>query len=244
MAKQSGLGDLFCIGGVDVSGDVGVIDRINGGPSVEEVPGIDVSAQERIGLVRDGGAAWSSYFNPDRAHPTLSALPTAAVGVTYGRGRSLGSPGAMLVGRQLNYDGSRAANGSLRFAVEVQADGYGLDWGRQLTAGYRTDTEATDGASVDHTDAETEFGWQAMLHVTALTGTNVVVTLQDSADDSSFDNLTGGAFTSVTSAPAWERLEGGRTATVRRYVRAVTSGTFTSATFLVVFTRNTVAVTF
>ncbi len=74
--------------------------------------------------------------------------------------------------------------------------------------------------------------------MTALTGTNVVVTLQDSANNIAFTNLASGAFTSVTSAPGWQRIAGGATDTVRQFIRIVTSGTFTSATFLVAFTRN------
>jgi len=131
----------------------------------------------------------------------------------------------------------------LTFAVQALANGYGLDWGRTLTAGKRTDTTATNGASVDHTDVTTAFGWQAFLHVFAFTGTSVTVTLQDSADDSAWANLAGGAFTAASGITS-QRLEGGRTATVRRYLRAITSGTFSNAVFAVVFTRNLTAVAF
>jgi hypothetical protein len=245
MAKQSGLGDLVIVAGVDVSGDVGSLGRIGGGPAALEVPGADVFAQERIGGVRDGAIDWSSWFNPARAHLTYNDLPTADVAVTYGRGRSQGSPGAVLIGKQIDYAGTRGQDGSLSFALNALANGYGLDWGRQITAGLRTDTTATSPATgLDLTDVSTLFGWQAYLQVTAFTGTSVTVTLQDSADNSAFANLTGAAFTAVSAAPAWQRLEGGRTATVRRYVRAITSGTFSNAVFNVVFARNYTAVSF
>jgi len=245
VAKQSGLGDACFVAGYDLSGDIGALDSISGGPATLDVTAIDKSAHERIGGQRDGGLEFTAFFNPatDRAHPRLKLLPTTDQIASYLRGTALGGQAASIVAKQLNYDGTRGEDGSLTFKVNAVGNGYGLDWGRSLTAGKRTDGAPTNGASVDHTDATTAFGWQAFLHVFAFTGTSVTVTLQDSADDAAFANLTGGAFTAASGVTS-ERLEGGRTATVRRYLRAITSGTFSSATFAVVFTRNLTAVAF
>lgn len=245
MSKQSGLGDALLIGGYDLSGDTGSVDTVNGGPVAGDFTGIDKSAPERIGLLRDGHLGWMSFFNDaaGQAHPVLSALPTADVIGTYCRGTALGGNAASINGKQLDYAGSRAADGMFTFKVQIDANGYGLEWGNLLTAGKRTDTSGTNGTGVDLTTVSTAFGWQAYLHVTALTGTNVIVTIQDSADNGTFANLTGGAFTSATAVGA-QRLAGGSTATVRRYLRVVSSGTFTSATFLVNFVRNATAVSF
>jgi hypothetical protein len=245
--KGTGLGDNFYLDGVDLSGDLGSLGAIGGGlATTQAVTGIDKSAFERLGLGRDGRIEFVSFFNDaaGQAHPTLKTLPTADRIASYFRGTTLGGEAASEVAKQVNYDPSRGNDGSLTLAIQALANGYGLEWGRMLTAGKRTDTTATNGASVDHTDVTTAFGWQAWLHVFAFTGTSVTVTLQDSADDAAFANLTGGAFTAVSSAPASQRLEGGRTATVRRYLRAITSGTFSNATFAVVFTRNLVAVAY
>jgi hypothetical protein len=243
VAKQAGMGDNLYVAGYDLSGDIGSLGAIGGGPAPWETTGIDKSAFERIGLLRDGRLEFVSFFNPatDRAHPRLKLLPTTDVLCSYLRGTALGGQAASIVAKQANYDPSRGNDGSLTFAVQALANGYGLEWGRTLTAGKRTDSAPTNGASVDHVDASTAFGWQAWLHVFAFTGTSVTVTLQDSADDSSFANLTGGAFTAATGVTS-QRLEGGRTATVRRYLRAITSGTFSNAVFAVVFTRNLTAV--
>ena len=245
MAKQSGLGDACFVAGYDLSGDIGALDSISGGPATLDVTAIDKSAHERIGGQRDGGLEFTAFFNPatDRAHPRLKLLPTTDQIASYLRGTALGGQAASIVAKQLNYDGTRGEDGSLTFKVNAVGNGYGLDWGRSLTAGKRTDGAPTNGASVDHTDVTTAFGWQAFLHVFAFTGTSVTVTLQDSADDAAWANLTGGAFTAASGVTS-ERLEGGRTATVRRYLRAITSGTFSSATFAVVFTRNLTAVAF
>ena len=42
----------------------------------------------------------------------------------------------------------------------------------------------------------------------------------------------------MSAAPAFERVTTAVGATVRRYVRAVTTGTFNPATFAVVFNKN------
>lgn len=240
MSKQSGLGSNFYVGGVDVSGDIGSLSKLSGSRAQLDVTGIDKLANERLFGVRDGAMSWSAFFNPTGAHPVFAALPTTDIVATYAVGplAGVGSAGACLVAKQVNYDGNRGTDGSFTFNVDAVANAFGLDWGYQLTAGKRTDTTATSPATgVDFVDASTAFGWQAYLQVFAVTGTSVTVTLQDSADNSSFTNLTGGAFTAATGVTT-QRLQGGTTATVRRYVRAITTGTFTVGTFNVVFVRN------
>jgi hypothetical protein len=247
MTKQSGLGDAFWIDGIDLSGDVRELGRVGGGPAALDMTGVDKSAMERAGGKRDGGIEWVSFFNKatGRAHPTLSTLPAADRAATYGRGTSLGSPAACCIGKQIDYNPSRDADGNLTLAPSVLANGFGLEWGRQLTAGKRTDTEATDGASYDG-GAESEFGAQFYLHVFDFDGDDVTITIQDSADDSSWADLTAASFTQITAAPGSERIETARDATVRRYLRAITTtdAGFTSVTFAVVAVRNEVEVTF
>ncbi|HEV8653260.1 MAG TPA: hypothetical protein VG276_28675 [Actinomycetes bacterium] len=245
MPKSAGLGDNLYVAGYDLSGDIGALDSISGGPSPLEVTGIDKSGYERIGGARDGGIEFTAFFNKatDRAHPRLKLLPTTDAIVSYLRGTALGGQAACLVGKQLNYDGNRGEDGSLTFKVAAKANGFGLEWGRTLTAGKRTDSAPTNGTGVDLTTVSTTFGWQAYLHVFAFAGTSVTVTLQDSADDSSYANLAGGAFTAASGVTS-ERLAGAGGATVRRYLRAITSGTFSNAVIAVVFVRNETAVVF
>lgn len=257
MAKQGGLGDNLYIAGYDLSGDIGSVGNVGGGPATLEVTGIDKSAPERIGGLRDGRIQFSAFFNPgtlpDKAHARLKTLPTTDVVAAYFRGTALGGASANIVAKQLNYDGNRGDSGEFTFAVEAAANAYGLEWGRSLTAGKRTDTTGTNGASVDFGlgspplfNGSTLFGLQAYLHVFALTGTSVTVKLQESADNGVGDTWTdvvGGAFTAATGIGA-QRIETARGQTVERYLRVVTTGTFTSATFAVSVARNDVAVTF
>lgn len=247
MAKTSGLGDAYWVDGYDLSGDTREFGRVGGGNSPLDVTGIDKSAVERIGGKRDGGIEWVSFFNKasSQAHPVLSTLPTTDRTATYARGTTLGNPAACCIGKQIDYAPTRDAEGNLTLAPSVQANSYGLEWGRQLTAGKRTDTAATNGTGVDFT-AATSLGAQFYLHVFSFSGTDVTVKIQDSADNASFADLTGGGFTQITTAPQSQRIATAADATVRRYLRAVTvtTGGFTSLVFAVVAVKNDVATVF
>ncbi len=96
--------------------------------------------------------------------------------------------------------------------------------------------ETTTGnyASSDWGAGPTTNGAVAHLHVTAFTGTNATITVEDSANDSTFANL--GTFASVTGVGS-ERLA--IAGNVERYVRAaVTVDNFTSMTFAVSLARS------
>lgn len=246
MAKSAGLGDRLFVAGYDLSGDITAINSIAGSVALLDVTAINKSAHERIGGLRDGSIDLTAWFNDaaGQEHPVLRALPSTDVHLMYCRGTAIGNGGAALIGKQADYKASRGADGSMTFGVQVLANGYGLEAdGRLLTAGLRTDTAATNGASDDElagSPASTAFGWSAYLQVTAFSGTDVTVKIQDSADDAAWSDLSGAGFTAITSAPTYERKQSSSaTATVRRYLRAITttSGGFTSVSFVVLFIR-------
>lgn len=244
MSKQGGLGDALYVAGNDLSGDITALQNVGGGPAVLTTTGINKSAIERIGGLRDGRLEFTSWWDPDLggSHAVLSALPTADVVMTYCRGTTLGAPAACINAKQPDYAGTRADDGSFTFQVATQANGFGLEWGVLLTAGERTDTAATNGASID-TAASAAFGAQAYLHVFGFTGTDATVKIQDSADNVTFADVTGLAFTQITAAPGAQRIATANTATIRRYVRAVTvtTGGFTSLAFAVAINKNPIA---
>lgn len=239
--KQSGLGDRFLVGGYNLSGDVGSIQRVAGGPAALDLTDITQSGYGRAGGLRTGGMDWSCWFDKQagQSHLVLGALPRTDVAVTYLRGSGIGRPAASCIGKQIDYSGARAQDGSFPLSCSVESNGYGLEWGNQLSSGIQTDTTGTNGASYDGL-AATAFGGQFYLHVLALTGTNVVVKIQDSANNSVWADLSGAAFTSATGIGS-ERITISNAATVRQYLRVVTSGTFTSATFVVNGVRNEAA---
>jgi hypothetical protein len=152
MAISNGLGQNFYYGGYDLSGDTGSADDIGGGlVGTQDITTIDLSAFKRIGLLRDGRISWGSFFNKaaNRAHARLGALPTADQHLMWATGTAIGDPAACLVGKQINYDPTRAQDGSLTIAVNAQGNAYGLEWGDLLTAGQRTDTSATNGTAAE-----------------------------------------------------------------------------------------------
>lgn len=244
-SKQSGLGDRYYAGGYDISGDVNSLSNIHGGPAALDVTDITQKAHSRLGALRDGGLEAMVYMDPATAasHAALSALPRADAIVTYLRGTGIGSPAFCCNSKQIGYDGTRGTDGSLTFKVEAQASSYGAEWGVQLTAGTRTDTAAANGASYD-TGAALAFGGQAYLQAVTLTGTDVTVAIQDSADNATWAGVAGLAFTQITGGtPLAQRIAIANTSTIRRYVRAVTStvGGFTNFQFVVALMKNPVA---
>ena len=241
MAKRSGLGQRLLVGGYDISGDIQALDNVHGGPALLDTTDITQSAKSRINGLRDGGMGVSVFFDTANAHPVLDALPTTDVAVSYLMSTTSGDQAACLIAKQVGYDPTRAANGALMLKTQFDANGYGLEWGEQLTAGLRTDTTATAGAVTDD-GAATNYGGQAYLQVTAFSGTSVTVAVQHATTSGgSYANVTGLAFTAVTAAPAWQRLATSNALTIDEYVKVTTTGTFTSATFSVVFVRNLTA---
>lgn len=243
MSKSSGLGDNLYVAGYDLSGDVGSLSRIGGGPaSTQDVTSISQSAYERLGLLRDGAIDFTGFMNTaaGQEHAALKGLPRTDVGVMYARGTTLGNPGAGMTAKQVNYDFTRAADGSMSWTVNATAASAGLQWGRLLTAGLRTDGAGpASGSSVDDGAASTK-GIQAFLQVTALVGTNVVVTVEESSDNGAGDAWASIlAFTSATAARTFQyKAVAGN---VERYLRVTTTGVFNSATFAVLLVRNKVA---
>lgn len=246
MAKSSGLGDQLFVDGYDLSGDVGSVQKVWGGPKPLEVPGIINLAQVRIGGVRDGGIDFNAWWNNAAlaVHPAMAPLPLTDRIVNYYRGSTQGDPAAGSVVKQLNYDPTRATDGALSESVSTVETLFGVEWGNQITAGKRSDTTATSPATGFDFAAATSFGWQAYLQVFSFTGTSITITLQDSADNSAFAGFTGSAFTVVSTAPGKERIAGAAGSTVRRYVRVITAGTFSQCTFAVMLVKNEVVVAF
>lgn len=142
--------------------------------------------------------------------------------------------------RQPNYDYTRAADGMLTEKVDPVLDQY-QEWGVQLTAGARTDTAATNGATLDNTQSWA-YGAQAYLHAVSFTGTDVTVTVQHSTDNATWSTLM--SFSQITgSVPLAQRATVSNATTVDRYLRVITttSGGFTSLKFLCLITVNPIA---
>jgi hypothetical protein len=78
MAKTSGLGDNFYVGGYDISGDVGSIDQISTPTATFDVTSIKDYANERIFGRRDADVQFTSFFEYSGT-ATTPAVPATTV---------------------------------------------------------------------------------------------------------------------------------------------------------------------
>ena len=241
MAKGSGLGQNLYVGGYDLSGDVGSLSGVGSPRSLLDVTAINKSAFERINGIQQGQINFNSFFNDaaGQAHPALKTLPTADVGVLYAYGTPLSKVAAMLVAKQVNYDGNRAADGSFTLDVQTQASaGVGLEWGGMITAGKIT--QASAGAQTGEVLAgSTANGLAAMLHIFSLTSGTPTILVQHSSDTTNGIDGTWATIITFTinSANTWQRLT--VTGTVNKGLRINTTGTFANLVMAVAARRGT-----
>lgn len=246
MSKQTGLGQVFLIDGYNLSGDVGSIDECAGGHGLLDVTGVNKSAVERILAMRDGRMGFSAWWNTTAlySYAALTALPTTDRNITWALGTTRGNPAACLVAKQIDLAATRGTDGGLGMKVTAQANGYGLDWGHQLSTGVETITSAANGTAVDLTTASTDFGAIAFLQVTAFTGTSCTFHIEDSNTGSSnWVDVAGLAFSAASGRTSQRVASTSATANIRQYVRFVSAGTFSSCTFHMAIIRPSVALT-
>jgi hypothetical protein len=190
------------------------------------------------------------FYDPLVTHWTPTMLGAAGSIITYGPG-GLAAPaaGAGSIARLIpvastNYAESSPVGGVIGIKYSALADG-SVGFGhviRSVAEGAGTPSPVTSGY-VDGLAATTT-GWQAHLHVTAVSGAGSwVVKLVDSSASNFSDvaDVSGGAFT-TTAAVTQQRLVSAAGATLRRYVRCVAtrSGGVAgdSITFGVALARN------
>lgn len=179
----------------------------------------------------DGRFNTQGVWNPsltDDEIPALDGVRTVITASPLGIS-SIGDRAHMTRGYVEDYQPRSAQNDAVRFSSGIQASA-GNYFGVVLHP-LVARTTAADYTGVDQA-AQSGFGAVAFLHVTAFSGTNMTVTVEDSADNSNWGTLQ--AFTQMTAVGSQSIDVSG---TVERYVRASLAGTFTSVTFAVSFAR-------
>lgn len=240
MVVESAIGSRFFLDGYDISGDVGQGScRFSGSPL--DISNITESGTRRLMGRKSGELNWNVFFNDatGQEHLALKAINrNDRYGMWAHRCAAIGDSAMAMRGKQMNYDWSLGADGGLIGSVQMLSTNMpGLEAGKLLTPGKRTDTGATNGSSLDGS-AATAHGLAAYCFLTDFTGTDITIALEDSANNSTFAAITGGSFTQFTGVGA-QRIQTGITGDVRRYVRVATttSGGFSSATFVVMMVR-------
>lgn len=242
MPKQSGLGANFYVDQYDVSGDINSVGTISAPLATFDVTDITQKAPERIPGLMDGNLAWTALWNSDPDHfiEVLRDIKRTDVQVSYFQEPELGAPAFSLIGKKVSFDPTRAADGDLKVACSATSNGFGAEWGRQLTDGIVVDTADFDTDGLD-TASSAAFGAQLYVHVFSLTGSDATISLEHSSDNGVGDAWaavdTGSADLAITDVGAW-RSQTGRTATVKRWVRISVVGTFTGISLAAHVVKN------
>lgn len=172
-------------------------------------------------------------------HQGLAPQPNTDMVACYFRGTAIGNPAAGMVCKQLDYDPTRATDGTLTMKVDLQSNGFGMEWGTQLTPGIRIDLAATVGAFIDQ-GAGSAFGAQAYFELLDFVGTSVTIDIQ-SATTSGGSYTTTGLTTTAMTALGAQRLATANNLTINEFIKVITTGTFTYAAFAVMMNRNAAA---
>jgi len=184
--------------------------------------------------LNEGQMSPQGVWNPaaDQSDEELVALDGTEVVVSASpQGfAAVGDRVHMVNGFLANYQPRAPHNDAVRFSSSIQ----GSEGAYLGVALKDLSQESSTGnfASVDQS-AQTTDGATAFLHVTQFSGTNATVTIEDSANDSTFGSLV--AFTAATGVTSEKVTVSG---TVERYVRVALTGTFTNLTFVVSFKRH------
>ena len=238
MAKSSGVAGGFYVGGYDLSGDVGSVENAGSPRGTLDVTAISQSGMDRLLMPSTGEISFRSFFN-DAAlaeHIILKTLPTTDTQVVYAKGQAIGDSCAMLVAKQLNYDASRNADGSLEFAITASStSGVPLEWGVMLSAADDTHGSAGSSSSLD-SGASSSAGAAAYLQVIDINSGTPTFKIEDSTNDSSWSDLVSFSAVANGNEPAFQRVT--VSGTVNRYLRVTSTGTFSNAKFIIGIRRG------
>lgn len=183
----------------------------------------------------------AGYYDPaETSLPTLfNTYVPGVITICPGGGATIGDGARLAAPLSVSYTESAPVGGIV--AISASFMGTGIVGFGDVLHPLGEDTNTTVGSSKND-GAATSTGWTAHLHVTVVDGGSWVVKLEDSANNSDWADVTGGAFTAATGATS-ERLRGAAdTTTLRRYVRYTATRTGGSAgdgiTFFLAYSRG------
>ena len=238
MAFVHGKSTAVYLGAVDLSGFLNNVD-LSGDADPADTTTFGSTWKDALIGVIGGSVGFSGFYDADNTlADTLAALTPGVLTYCPGGAAAIGDRARLVSAYTVTYQESVPVGGVVAISGSFSADGT-VGFGDVLHV-LGEDTNTTTGSSRDDT-AETDTGWIAHLHVTAVDGGSWVVKLQDSDNDSTWADVTGGAFTAATAETA-ERLTSAAGATLRQYVRYVATRTGGSAgdgiTFMLAYSRQ------
>lgn len=240
MAAQHGRNSTVWWNSLDVTGYLDNADY-SLDTDTDEVSRYGMGWKEYVTGTTSATVAFTGVYDAVSESAIEGQLRTDNGVLTYcpSAGATVGDRAKLLSVTSTTYSDASPVGGAVRFGWDVTTqDSVGIG---QVLHPMGKDTNTTTGSSKDDT-AATSTGWQAHVHITGVDGGSWVIKLQDSADNSSWSDVSGGAFTAATGATS-QRLEAASTtAQLRRYVRYVATRTGGSAgqgiTFGLAYARN------
>ena len=236
MAKTSGLNVRCYVAGYDISGDANSLDGVGYTQNLMETTAINSEATSRITGLVDGVLGVNVFFEASSEHAALlssNKLPTGDRNVLVPMGSAVGDAGIGLVSKQANYDVSQGGpSAPITAKASFNANGYAPEFGVMLTAHDDTHSSASNGTSVDNS-ASSASGGAGYLQAFSLSSGTPVVKIQHSSDNSSFSDLI--TFTASTAISSEYLTVSG---TVNRYIRVISTGTFSNLNFACLFYRG------
>lgn len=233
----SGTSQKILFGSTDLSTFLSDV-QVAGEMGLEDSTTLGDTGHEFTPTIENGTLSLTGFFSGGSGEEY--AILTAALGsangevVTYFPAgyATIGNRASLFKTRSQNYQVGGAVAGLVGIAATLQTDG-GFDHGVVLHA-FAAETGTTAGASVDNGAASAN-GGVGNLHASAFSGTSVTPKIQHSVDDAVWVDLV--AFAAVSGATS-EQVTVAAGTTVNRYLRETRTGTFTSCTFAVSFSRR------
>lgn len=233
MAFTHGSKAKVLLNGYDISGYVKSV-GVSGSLDTASVDVLGSTAKQSVTGLLDGQFTMDGYY--DGASGAIDEVMTSAMGVTLDNVfycpqgyATIGLPvygfEAHNASYEVNTDIGDAASWSSTFASNV-----GTERG-VLQHPFQAEVAGGNTTGIDYGSTSTTNGGVIYLQATA--AATLAVKLQDSADNTAWADVSGAAFTTVSSGRSAQRVA--FTGTVRRYTRILWTGT---GTFAVSFVRK------
>jgi hypothetical protein len=188
---------------------------------------------------RAAKATVSGFYDPtiDPTWVAYLAAVTAPVITVGPAGLAVGSRARLVQANTSEFQTTSGIGSLVLASIQAQStNAIGLGYSLVSSATALSGT-TTNGTTVDTVLAVNSATWVVHFHLHAISATNVVLTVQDSADNVTFAAITGVASGTLTT-PGVMRITG--TGNVRRYIRfsATITGGAQTATATVAFARR------
>jgi hypothetical protein len=238
MAKESGLNVRLYVEGKDMSGSANALSGAGYSQAMLETTPLNTSAATRITGLADGTLSVNGYFDTSDDAPWAEdsgKLPSSDAVVLVALSSAVGDPSVGMNAKEGEFNVSRSSGSAISITSTFAGNGMGGEFGEMMTAHDDTHSSAGSGTVVD-SGASSSSGGAGYVQVISLGSGSVVVNLQESTSSGgSYSNFMTFSTVAAAAAPSAERvtMEG----TVQRYIKVVTTGTFSNAKIAVAFAR-------